>query len=199
MATGRRTPVARAGIAQMPVRGGADVPHFTGVGGGSAGGKSGEPADKPGSVEGNHSSGATVTGCLERPTRESVRDRRYGSRRLLPYLVLLRTGFTVPRRVTTRAVRSYRTVSPLPAPCGASAVCSLLHFPWARAPQALPGVLSDGARTFLPARGGAIAWPAPSAKVGYGPPGIKRRRRPLRHPRPGSPEPGDRACCARRR
>ena len=35
--------------------------------------------------------------------------------RLLPYLVLLRAGFTLPRRVTTRAVRSYRTFSPLPA------------------------------------------------------------------------------------
>ena len=32
----------------------------------------------------------------------------------LPYLVLLRVGFTVPRRVATRAVRSYRTISPLP-------------------------------------------------------------------------------------
>ena len=29
------------------------------------------------------------------------------------------------------------------------AVCSLLHFPWARAPQALPGTLPCGARTFL--------------------------------------------------
>jgi len=26
----------------------------------------------------------------------------------------------------------------------------LLHFPWARAPQALPGTVSEGARTFLP-------------------------------------------------
>ena len=33
---------------------------------------------------------------------------------LLPYLVLLRAGFTVPRAVTSRAVRSYRTFSPLP-------------------------------------------------------------------------------------
>ena len=33
---------------------------------------------------------------------------------LLPYLVLLQVGFTVPRSVTTRAVRSYRTISPLP-------------------------------------------------------------------------------------
>jgi hypothetical protein len=33
----------------------------------------------------------------------------------LPYLVLLQAGFTVPRAVTSRAVRSYRTFSPLPA------------------------------------------------------------------------------------
>ena len=66
-----------------------------------------------------------------------------------PYLALLRVGFTVPRRVATRAVRSYRTISPLPAPCGTSAVCFLWHFPWARAPQALPGTLPCGARTFL--------------------------------------------------
>jgi hypothetical protein len=162
------------------------LPTWAGLRTGSGVAGSGEPADKPGSVEGNHSSGTTVTGCLERPTRESVRDRRCGSRRALPYLVLLRTGFTVPRRVTTRAVRSYRTVSPLPVPCGTSAVCFLLHFPWARAPQALPGVLSDGARTFLPARGGAIAWPAPATKLGDGSGGIKH----LRRSPPVSPGPG---------
>jgi hypothetical protein len=72
-------------------------------------------------------------------------------RRVFPYLALLQVGFAVPSGVATDAVRSYRTLSPLPAPCGASAVCSLLHFPWARAPQALPGTLSTGARTFLPA------------------------------------------------
>ena len=32
------------------------------------------------------------------------------------YLVLLRVEFTVPRTVTSRAVRSYRTLSPLPDP-----------------------------------------------------------------------------------
>jgi len=31
-----------------------------------------------------------------------------------PYLVLLPTGFTMPQHVTMRAVRSYRTFSPLP-------------------------------------------------------------------------------------
>jgi hypothetical protein len=68
---------------------------------------------------------------------------------LLPYLALLQVGFAVPCDVATDAVRSYRTLSPLPAPCGASAVYFLLHFPWARAPQALPGTLTRRARTFL--------------------------------------------------
>src|SRR5688572_25474446 len=33
-----------------------------------------------------------------------------------PYLVLLQAGFTEPPSVATGAVRSYRTISPLPAP-----------------------------------------------------------------------------------
>ena len=47
------------------------------------------------------------------------------------------------------------------------AVCFLWHFPWARAPQALPGTLPCGARTFLPAarRGAAAARPTPAAPV----------------------------------
>ena len=35
--------------------------------------------NKPGSVEGNHSSGTAVTGRLEQPTRESARNRRCGA------------------------------------------------------------------------------------------------------------------------
>jgi hypothetical protein len=81
---------------------------------------------------------------------------------LLPYSVLLQVGFSVPRRVTTRAVRSYRTISPLPRAMKPVAVYFLWHFPWARAPQALPGTLPAGARTFLPeVSPRAIAWPAP--------------------------------------
>jgi len=40
---------------------------------------------------------------------------------VLPYLALLQVGFAVPSNVATDAVRSYRTVSPLPSPhcCGA--------------------------------------------------------------------------------
>ena len=53
-------------------------------------------ADKPGSVENNHSSGTNVTVCLKQPTQE-----RYGpylcANTLLFYLVLLQVGFTVPQ------------------------------------------------------------------------------------------------------
>src|SRR5476651_248935 len=52
--------------------------------------------------------------------------------------------------VATRAVRSYRTISPLPAPLARHlGGFFLLHFPWTRAPQALPGTVPYGARTFL--------------------------------------------------
>ena len=115
--------------------------------------------NKPGSVEDNHSSATAVTGCLKQPTREPARNRRHACA-LLPYLVLLRAGFAVPRPVTSRAVRSYRTFSPLPA---VPAVSFLWHFPWARALQALPGALSEGARTFLrPLARAAIVWPTPA-------------------------------------
>ena len=42
-----------------------------------------------------------------------------------PYLVLLRMGFTVPRAVAGRAVRSYRTLSPLPVPFGPGGLLSV--------------------------------------------------------------------------
>jgi len=72
-----------------------------------------------------------VTTHLKRPTREPCGPHAAADR-LFPYLVLLRVGFTVPRRVATRAVRSYRTFSPLPVPAPQhrpSAVCFLWHFP----------------------------------------------------------------------
>ena len=48
--------------------------------------------------------------------------------RLLPYLVLLRMGFALPAHVAVAAVRSYRTISPLPP--FPRAVYFLWHFPW---------------------------------------------------------------------
>ena len=66
-----------------------------------------------------------------------------------PYLVLLQVGFSMPQPVTQRAVRSYRTISPLPAYMRTPAVSFLLHFPSAHAAQELPGTSPYGARTFL--------------------------------------------------
>src|ERR1700722_14321631 len=88
-------------------------------------------------------------------------------RRSLPYLVLLQVGFAVPPGVATRAVRSYRTISPLPSPLARRlGGIFLLHFPWAHAPQALPGTLPDGARTFLHVLAHtATAWPTLSAHL----------------------------------
>ena len=75
-----------------------------------------ESADKPGSVAGNHPSGTHVAVRLERPTRKPLRAAGTGPKaRALPYLVLLQVGFAVPPNVATGAVRSYRTVSPLPS------------------------------------------------------------------------------------
>jgi hypothetical protein len=82
----------------------------------------------------------------------------------------------------------------------ASAVCFLLHFPWACAPQALPGALPYGARTFLAAltrhrwraRPGAIAWPTPGGTIGAKGPDLKAARFSAR-------APFDRGACAARR
>ena len=67
-----------------------------------------------------------------------------------PYLVLLHMGFAVPRTVAGRAVRSYRTLSPLPRSLSSEAVCSLLHFPSRRRASPLTSMLLYGVRTFLP-------------------------------------------------
>ena len=59
----------------------------------------------------NHSSRPAIARWLKQPTRV-----QYGPYLVNPYLALLRVEFTVPRTVTSRAVRSYRTLSPLPDP-----------------------------------------------------------------------------------
>jgi hypothetical protein len=65
-----------------------------------------------------------------RPRRPDRRSRLTPDRGLLD---LARGGVCHASAVTGRAVRSYRTVSPLPdPPKGPSAVCSLLHFPSSR-------------------------------------------------------------------
>ena len=114
----------------------------------------------------------------------------------LPYLALLQVGFAVPSRVTTDAVRSYRTVSPLPVPRGTWAVCSLLHFPWARAPQALPGTRSAGARTFLH-RSEASAATARPTLVAHDTAAHAEVKWRLHSGADGLPEPGERVLSGR--
>ena len=63
---------------------------------------------------------------------------------LLPYLVLLRRGFAMPSLLTQDAVRSYRTISPLP-----EGGIFLLHFPSRRRAWTLSSLLPVGVRTFL--------------------------------------------------
>ncbi len=55
----------------------------------------------------------------------------------LPYLALLRTGFALPRAVTRRAVRSYRTISPLPALAGIGGVFSVALSVGSRRPDVI--------------------------------------------------------------
>ena len=125
-------------------------------GGGSGADKqdrSGEPACKPGSVENSHSSTDCVTAALQQPTRKhagltlqwALRPAATSLFGLAPGGVCRavecyhRRGALLPHRFTLTSTLA-----------GTSAVYFLLHFPWARAPQALPGTLSTGARTFLP-------------------------------------------------
>ena len=82
-------------------------------------------------------------------TYSDLPEPNHGQQYAGSYLVLLQVGFTLPLCVTTGAVRSYRTISPLPHHLRYTAVYFLLHLPWAHAPQELPGTLPSGARTFL--------------------------------------------------
>jgi len=68
-----------------------------------------EPADKPGSVVDSHSSRRNVTVTLEQPTRT-----RRGPRHEVPIWSCSRWGLPC-RPVARLAVRSYRTISPLPS------------------------------------------------------------------------------------
>ena len=86
-------------------------------------------------------------------------------------LVLLRMGFTLTPCVTTRAVSSYLTISPLPLPHETYvsrepqkgvAVSFLLHFPWSHLRRTLSGILPYEARTFLVREiSPATAYPTP--------------------------------------
>lgn len=73
-----------------------------------------ESVDKPGSVVSNHSSGTCVTACLKQPTRIPC-GPHIMTFRSNGFLFGLAPGGVFPATtVTNRAVRSYRTISPLP-------------------------------------------------------------------------------------
>ena len=123
----------------------------------------------------NHSSAARVAAAVKQPTRTLERKRAVPSR---PYLVLLRRGFAMPSPLTRDAVRSYRTVSPLPR-CSCeqrSAVYFLLHFPSRRHAWTLSSLLPVGVRTFLhPVNETAVLRSAPHTEDNTG----KRSKIPI--------------------
>ncbi len=106
-----------------------------------------ESACKPGSVWNGHPSRAHVTARLSRPTRKSP-CRQHGSRNWNDFPIWPCTGWGLPCRRRHRRrgalLPHHFTLTRL-----SRAVYFLWHFPWAHAPQALPGTLPYGARTFL--------------------------------------------------
>jgi len=107
-----------------------------------------QTACKPGSVRtrvrDDHSSGTRLAARLTRPTRTAERE---SSCAVLaqPSLFGLAPGGVYPAAPVARgAVRSCRTVSPLPAGCLAAlarAVCFLWHCPWGRPRRRLSGTV----------------------------------------------------------
>jgi hypothetical protein len=88
-------------------------------------------------------------------------------RGIVPLFGLAPSGVYPAAAVTDCAVRSYRTLSPLPVPSRSSrpsAVSFLRHFPSTHVAQTLSGALPYGARTFLCRKATATAWPTPGAQ-----------------------------------
>jgi hypothetical protein len=114
----------------------------------SAPAKGCQTACKPGSVRtcvrDDHSSGTRLAARLTRPTRTAERESPCAVL-AQPSLFGLAPGGVYPAAPVARgAVRSCRTVSPLPAGCLAAlarAVCFLWHCPWGRPRRALPGTV----------------------------------------------------------
>ena len=116
------------------------------------------PTRRPGD---DHSSGTLVAERLARPTRTATRKhvrRRTG----VPSLFGLAPGGVCHAALVAEgAVRSYRTLSPLPPGRSAAAVCFLLHCPWGRPRRALPGTLvpvEPGLSSPLARRGHPAIW-----------------------------------------
>jgi hypothetical protein len=93
---------------------------------------------------------------------EMSRSRRMGRAPSISLFGLAPHGVYPAPSVAVGAVRSYRTVSPLPSgPFGSrKAVCSLWHFPSRRRDRGLPGMPPVGSSDFPLRLLGAITWPA---------------------------------------
>ena len=157
-----------------------------------------ESAIKPGSVVDNHSSRPCVTARLKQHTRGRVEQTHSP-----PIWPCSEWGLPCPATLSPQAVGSYPAVSPLPRTAAIlagrdsrSAVCSLLHWPSARAAQALPGTLLCGARTFLgavkPRRGclGRLRRPHYGARVVFRPSTPQHLVQPGNNHQPCFQDPG---------
>jgi hypothetical protein len=128
----------------------------------------------------DHSSSLAIAGEIKQPTRKyrmghpcppSPACASHGE--TTPLFGLAPCGVLPATRVTTGAVRSYRTFSPLLEPRPRKgratdvgrpfegrhrAVCFLCHFPSGHPDRALPGALPSGVRTFLPPSRSTLRW-----------------------------------------
>jgi hypothetical protein len=121
-----------------------------------------QPACKPGSVgpetglgRGGHSSGTVVADRLKQPTRTTGLETGLAparSERLSPLFGFAPGGVYRAVRITASAVRSYRTLSPLPR-AGRFAFCGTV--PGVTPAGCYPAPCFHGARTFLPERKGS--------------------------------------------
>lgn len=144
-----------------------------------------EPADKPGSVVDSHSSRRTVTGTLKQPTRT-----RRGPRHEVPIWSCSRWGLPC-RSVTGLAVRSYRTISPLPA-ClrrrrrylSVALVRRLAPPRRYLAPCPMEPGLSSASRRTEMRWDDATVWPAPPRALSHG----CRNKFPIARKRPVKPD-----------
>jgi hypothetical protein len=118
-----------------------------------------------------HSSRPAIAGQLKRPTRKFGAPSRHALRILLsgiPSLFgLAPCGVCPAPRITARAVRSYRTFSPLPRPKpGRYVFCGTFRRVALKPPsRTLSGTLLYGVRTFLSPGGAARGNPASTIRT----------------------------------
>src|SRR5262245_17578953 len=148
-------------------------------------------------------SGATIPlGCASPRTSSGLPGSARGPRAAacaacFPIWPCSRRGLPCRRRCRRRGALLPHHFTLAVALARAWAVYFLLHFPWAHAPQALPGAVPCGARTFLHAlAGAAIAWPTPAATLVVAEPRLKSGRP---GPRGRAPARGHRRLSAARR